>query len=442
MVSSMITYNNLDRTRNRNIRDRLAEQRYIPDLTNPLTPNKHLYGLYLNEFDKSIDDNTTNAIQGYIAIAANHKNFTYKGQIAFDYNEGIRNVFWPTTLLEGNNFVSNYFGYNQRFIVSNTLGYQFRFGSNQSVALEAGQSYMADVNRYDYAYAFNGPNDFIKINVTNGDPNAANYLVPTGFRVYYFPGKMQSRLASFFGNVTYSYNDVLKVHGIVRRDGSSTMQPDSKWFTGFSAGGEWDIKKHFFNDNNRMGSLSFVGSWGRIGKLLSDDRFSGGPQYRVDLGWGNEPGIGSYAGVPGISRPYTSGWVGYGIPWSYSDQLNIGIRAGVLRDKIRFALDVYNKNDRNMLLPVPVAAEWGYTGAYKPGLEVNNKGVELAVTADIFPQEANSVSWTFTANANYNRNELMALPDGMSELIIGSNKLVVGKPIDAFWLIKNNGIWP
>ena len=149
MVSSMMTYNRIDRTRNRNIRDRIAEERYIPDLTNPLTPNKSLYSSYLNEFEKAIDQNTSNVIQGYVAVAANLKKFNYKGRIGFDYNEGIRNTFWPVTLLEGNNFVSNYFGYNQRLVISNSIGYKFDLGNKQTLSFQGSQNFLSDINEYE-----------------------------------------------------------------------------------------------------------------------------------------------------------------------------------------------------------------------------------------------------------------------------------------------------
>ncbi len=247
-VSSMINYNRLERTRNRNIRDRLAEQRYLPDLTNPLTPNKNLYNNYLGEFDKVIDDNNSNLVQGSVLLSAGINKIRYKGRIGFDYNEGVRDAFWPATLLEGNNFVSNYFGYNQRFIVNNSLGYEFTLGARQKLLLEAGQDFVSDIYKFNYAYAYNGPNDFIKINVVNGDPNATatdpsgGYLTPRGFKVYYFPSKMQSKLASFSGTGTYSLSDILKLRAVVRRDGSSNMQPDNRWFTSYSAGADWDIK--------------------------------------------------------------------------------------------------------------------------------------------------------------------------------------------------------
>lgn len=440
MVSSMISYNRLDRKRNRNIRDRLAEQRYLPDLTNPLTPNKNLYGAYLNEFDNALDKNITNLLRGHIAISAHLNNFVYNGRIGFDYNEGTRDVFWPSTLLENNNFVSNYFGYNQRLILSNSLGYHFDIGGSQ-LNLEAGQSFQSDVYKYDYAYAYNGPNDFIKINVVNGNPNAGDYLQPNGFTAYYFPSRMESRLAGFFGNISFQSSDLLKIKATIRRDGSSNMQPDHRWFTSYSVGAESDLTSKLNSESKFLNSLIFSASYGRLGKLLSDDRFNAGPHYRVDLGFTGEPTLGSYAGIPGISRPYTAGWVGYGIPWAYSDQINLGARLGLFHERLLLALDVYSKTDKDMLLPVPVPVEWGYTSAYKSGLSVKNQGIDLSLQAAVLQSKKHQFKWVFTGNINFNKNELVALPMGLDEVIIGHHKLKIGAPIDGFWILNNQGIY-
>ncbi|MCH5597283.1 SusC/RagA family TonB-linked outer membrane protein [Niabella ginsengisoli] len=446
MVSSMLSYTRQERERNRNVRDRLAEQRYIPDLTNPLTPNKELYGTYLKEFDKdyatgATDDNTNNLINGYLAISANpFERLNYTGRIGFDYNEGIRDVFWPRTLLEGNNFVSNYFGYNQRLVLTNSLSYDLEIGDAGKLILKGGQNFVSDVYKYDYAYANNTPNDFIKINVVEGDPNKAEYLIPRGFLVNYFPGKMQSKLVSFFGNAVYTHNEMLKLSAVVSREGSSNMQADNRWFTNYSGGIEYDFQDMIINSNT-LSSLLATASYGHIGKLLNDDRFNAGPAYRVDLGFTDEPTLGSYSGIGGLSRPYSTGWVGYGIPWAYTNQLNIGLRFGLLEDRLRIGIDGYRKADKDMLMPVPVAAEWGYTGAYKNGLEVNNTGIDITLAAQILPQGANRLGWLFTGNFNYNKNELSALPDGLANVEIGNTRLEIGKPIDAFWILKNNGIY-
>lgn len=439
-VSSMINYDRLDRHRNRNIRDRVAEQRYLPDLTNPLTPNKHLYDSYLDEFNKVLDKNVNNLLRGYVAVGATLKKLSYNGRVGFDYTDGTRDVFWPTTLLEKNNFVSNYFGYNQRFVLNNSLGYDFDLGAGK-LNIEAGQSFRADIYKYDYAFAYNGPNDFIKINVVNGDPNAADYLQSQGFRPYYFPSRMQNKLASFYGNATYNSGDIFKVNLLVRRDGSSNMQPDNRWFTSYAAGAEANLHKVLKVTSDQFTSWTLTASYGHLGKLLNDDRFNAGPAYRVDLGFTGEPTLGSYAGIPGISRPYTSGWTGYGIPWAYSDQINIGTRIGLLHDRIQLAVDVYNKDDKDMLLPVPEPVEWGYTSAYKSGMSVNNKGVDVSMALGIIQGKGQALKWTFTGNVNFNKNKLTGLPDGLNDIVIGNQKLEVGKPIDAFWLLTNDGIY-
>jgi hypothetical protein len=251
---------------------------------------------------------------------------------------------------------------------------------------------------------------------------------------------MDSRLLSFFGNAVYTHDEVLKLSAVVSREGSSNMQADNRWFTNYSAGIEYDFKR-MIEGNTTLSSFSTNLSYAHMGKLLSDDRFNSGPSYRVDLGFTDEPTLGSYSGIGGLTRPYSSGWVGYGIPWAYTNQVNLGVRVGLLEDRLRFGIDGYRKADKDMLLPVPVAAEWGYTGAYKNGLEVNNTGVDFSLAAQILPVSRRKLSWLFTANFNYNKNKLVALPDGLTNVQIGNTNLEVGKPIDAFWVLKNNGVY-
>ncbi len=436
-ISSMLNYTRLIRERNLNIRDRLGEQRYIPSLVNPLTPTTNLYNSYLREFDKVIDNNSNNAIQGYVTVKAGFGKFDYEGRIAFDYNDGLRDCFWPTTLLEGNNFISNYFGYNQRINITNTVRYQFKIGDKQLLKLQAGQAFMADVFKYDYAYAYNSPNDFIQLNTVK---YVDGVLTPENAQIvpYFAAARLNSTLASFHGSAQYSFNNKLSATVLVRRDGSSNMQPNARWFTSYAAGLGYQL---IDEAKAALSNLNVNASWARIGKLISDDRFNNGPYYRPDLGWGNQPTLGTYVGIPGLTRPYTGGWVGYDIPWAFSDQFNVGATMGLWNNRVSIKAEVYNRNDKNMLLPVPVPAEWGYTGAYKSGMEVNNKGVELAFSGQVIQSLKNGFGWNTSLLLSYNQNKLVALPGGIDELVIGNNFLKVGERVDAFWLLTNNGIY-
>ncbi|MCD2424655.1 Plug domain-containing protein [Niabella pedocola] len=437
--STKIDYNWLSRKRNRNITDRLAEIRYTPDLTNPLTPNKNLYGAYLSAFNGALDNNVNHVLNGYLATAIKFGNFNYQGRIALNYGEEFRDAFWPTVLNEGTNFVSNYFGANQRLDLSNILSYKLDVDANNSITIYGGQHYYKDDYKYNYAYAYNGPNDFIKINVVDYDASQADYLQSKGFIPYFFPSMMSTSLTSFDGNAVWDLGNKLKAHVLVRRDGSSTMQLGYKWFTGYGGSLDWDIKETLLKDQDKFSTLYINGGWSRLGKTYSDDRFSSGPQYRADLGWGNEPTLGSINGIAGLSRPYSTGWVGYEIPWQYVDNFNIGVGAGMAHDKLKVVLNAYNRDDKNGLFAMPVPVEYGYNSAYKTGLVVNNKGVDISIDATISAAASHKMGWVLNANLNYNQNKLKALPGGVNEVVIGRNKFVVGERIDQFWVFENQG---
>lgn len=428
---TMINYTRLDRKRNRSITDRVAEQRYVPDLTNPLTPNKNLYDLYLDEFVKAIDVNTNSSLQTSFSATAKVKQFTICSMFGLNYGEASREAFWPTTILEGNNFVSNYYGINQRIILKNTIAYDFNLGSDHQLNVALNQSFNTDMQRYKYAYAYNGPNDFIKINLfaRNGTTNT--------YTAYYFPNKTEQAISSVFGNIDYTWKKALHLYGVIRRDGSSTMQPNNRWFTSYAGGASYDVSKQA---NLQKVSLTLHAGYGKFARPFTDDRYSTGPMYTSYLGWQSEPALGTYLGLPGISRPYSTGWVGYNIPWSYFNKLNAGFNISALDNKIALGTTFYMRKDKEGLVLMPVPSEWGYIGEMKSGLNVNNTGVDVNLNADILPK-VYQLKWNLYANISFNKNSLAGLPDGRQSIVIGNTKLEVGKPVDAYWVYENQGVY-
>jgi len=437
-VSSMMNANRLDRTRNKSLRDRFAETRYIPDLYNPMAPSKDIYQLFLNEYDKSIDDNRTTSAQGYISLNVKLKPIDFVSTFNFDYNQGIRDAFFPTTLMAGNNYVSNYFGYNQRMLWKNALTYSKDLGTSHALNFELGQSIQDDLHRYNYANAYNGPNDFIKINVVTAT-SGEDYLRPVSYLVYRYTDKLQSKLLSFYASAKYRYKDLLTFSALVREDASSTAQPGSRWFIAPAASAGWNLKNQFLSNSSFLDKLSMEVSWSRLGKPFGDDRFAAGPQYRVDLGWQMEPTIPGYNGVAALSRPYSDGWVGYDIKWPYTDQLNIGLDAAFLANKLEASLTFYRKDDKRMILNVPVPAETGFASNYSSGMSIRNTGIELGLQGS--PLGNATFNWQSGLNLALNKNQLTALPDGRDELILGDRLFKVGQAADRFWIYNNQGIY-
>lgn len=441
-VSSFLNASRMDRARNKSLRDRYAEVRYLPDFVNPLSPNKDNYQLFLNEYSKVVDDNRNNLLNGSLSLNLQlTPKLNFNTAVVFDYNEGIRDAFYPTTLMDDINYVSGYFGYNQRFGLNNRLNYTYALSEDHNFDFEVGQSVQGDTYKYNYARGYDGNSDFIKINVVEGSSARAGYLnAINNFYLFRYTDRTRNGLLSFYGSAKYSYKKVLNFGAVVRRDGSSTGQPDSRWLTTPAFSVDWNLKNQFLTNNRLINQLSVGASWSRVAKLFISDRFGAGPQYRSEYGWYEEPTIPTFGGFQGITRPYNSGWVGYGVTLPYADRLNLNASATMLNNRLNASLTLYKRDDKNQLLNIPVSGESGYASVYKNGMEISNMGVDLTLNANLITEEK-ALNWSSGLNLNYNRNQLKALPGGLSELVIGDNKLKVGESSGSYWLYTNRGIY-
>lgn len=441
-MSTMLNGAMLERKRNTYLRDRFAEMRYLPDLTNPLSPNKENYGAYLTEMNKSYDNNKANAFAGFFRLKADViKGFNFTSQLSFDYNEDMRDVFYPGTLLETNNFASNFVGYGQRIIFDNAIHFVTPWTKQHSLKFDAGYSLQFDQNKYDYIYAYKGPNDLIKINqLTQNDDGS---LTPKAFLyqlTYKYLDKERQRLASLYGRLSYSFMQQLEVSLLLRSDASSNMQVPSRWFVSPTASVKWEMKPALLGSCSLIDHAALSAGWGRMGRLLTYDRFAQGPQYTVDMGWTNEPVISSYGGISALMRPYTYGYIGNGISWPYSDQFNAGLDVTLAGGKISLNISAYSRTDKNMLIGVPAFSDYGYTSEFKNGMVVRNAGIDLTVAYRPL-NPGSRLQWNTSFNAGFNHNKLLALPGELQQITIGDRHLEVGKAIDQFWVLKNEGIY-
>src|SRR5690606_11648512 len=268
LFSAMINGNRVVRDRNRTLRDRFSTMSYIPDLSSPLSPNNHIYSQYLDQFDNSFDDNATNIVEGHAKLVFDLDRLMVTSRLAVDYNEGGRDLFYPRTLMEENSFASNYYGYNQRLIFDNHLSYDAPTGDQHRLLIEAGGSLQWDAFKYNYAYAYKGINDFIKINLLESDPDKSNYLNPLAFPrelVFKFLDYTNQNLVSVYGRGTYNFDDRYTVSLLLRTDGSSNAQPTSRWLFTPTLTFDWNIKKELLADAPTISTLKLRTSAGRLG---------------------------------------------------------------------------------------------------------------------------------------------------------------------------------
>jgi TonB-linked SusC/RagA family outer membrane protein len=234
----------------------------------------------------------------------------------------------------------------------------------------------------------------------------------------------------------------------------------------YFARANWDIAdKYLFTLTGRIDGSSKFGTGNQYGFFPSGAvawRASEEPfvqelgvfdelKLRASYGRTGNQDIGNFASLATLgSTVYVFGGVravGYApstianpdLKWETTDQLDIGVDAAVLRNRLWLTADWYDKKTNDLLLYVPVPATSGFGSSLQNIGSVRNRGLELSVnTVNL----AGNFGWETTLNLAWNRNEVLSL--GVDDEIIapvgvgaGANQnptiLRVGEPTNAFF---------
>ena len=439
-VTTFLQAATLNRSRNHSILSRINDEEYIFNLESPPSPNKAAFRQYYVDLEDGIDNNKNNSVR----LLANArytflKHFTLNSRFGIDYGQNLRQLFIPSTLSGGNNFVSDFDGLNRLLVLDNSFQYDNTFGGKHHVTAGLGQYGQWMSWRYDYGKAYKGYNDYIKIyapgNANNHQGTSNDFRLTANYKDY-----THANLASFYANIDYDFERKYFLSVYLREDASSNVAAENRWLFSPTVSASWKISNEaFFEPTGLFSSLDLHASWGKIGRVIMNELYKGGPVYNVDAGWNGTPNISTYNSYPVLNAAFSTGYVVPGIQWPFVTQANVGINAGLLNERLRLSLDVYTKTDKNRLLKVPSTEAYGYTGIVNNGLSVRNYGAELQLQAGILLKHA--FQWYTALSAYTNQNELRSLPGGLDEIVINDRLFKVGQPIDKYWVYVNEGIY-
>jgi len=428
----------LDRKRNQNLLSRYAEEEYLPNLLTPLSPNKDFLNIYYNNSDKMMDVNKSAFLQGQLVLKYNiSAHLKIQSMSAMSLNDNTREFFVPATINEGNSFLSYYTGFNRRVYSDNSITYSNIFNKKNNVLFTIGQTIRFDKYKYDYTKAYKGPSDFIKVIKANGYYN--NTFDPSN--VYSNKDFVNQNLVSFYGQANYNYNDKYGVDIMARLDGTSNLyQNGVSWFFGPSASAYWNIKNESFLKSSKwIDAFRLYAGYGRIGRTFLDNNNGYGTNYTVDIGWSGSQNIPSYGGIPTLSLPFSKGYVGFGMHWPYVEQLNAGLQATLFKNRLSADIEIYSKTDRELALQIPVPSEYGFSSKLMNGMDVRNYGLEITLNA--LAVNKKDFKWNTGLILQTNKNKLLALPGNVNSVVSSNRKIVIGQPIDNYWLLRNEGIY-
>ncbi|MEP6927980.1 MAG: TonB-dependent receptor, partial [Ginsengibacter sp.] len=96
----------------------------------------------------------------------------------------------------------------------------------------------------------------------------------------------------------------------------------------------------------------------------------------------------------------------------------IGTELRFFNNRLSLDFSWYKLNSREQILPVSVSPTAGFTTFIINAGEIENKGVELSLSAN--PVRSENFRWDVTVNFSANTNKVLSLNEGLKEIVIGS----------------------
>lgn len=241
----------------------------------------------------------------------------------------------------------------------------------------------------------------------------------------------QYSFVGFFGRVNYSFQNKYLFSASGRIDGSSRFGVNDQYgfFPAVSAG--WIISdESFLNGSSFIDFLKLRTSFGITGNANIPNFASKG---LVTFGR-------DYNGVPGQEITQIAN---DDLTWEETAQFDVTLDYELL-DRIRGSVGYFFKNTTDLLLSVPFPVEVGIAPAtiFQNIGEMQNKGFEFDISADIFRGDFN---WTASLNIATLDNEVTSLPDtdgdGLSNPILGNTTIIQeGSPLRGFFVMPFAGV--
>ena len=267
----------------------------------------------------------------------------------------------------------------------------------------------------------------------------------------YYPltlGKSQVAVLSALSRAVYNYNNRYFLTATGRYDGSSRFAPGNKFgfFSSFAAA--WKISNEkFFSSINAISDLKLRLGWGQTG-VQSIAPYQTRGLYNAN----------TYP-LPGGSL--SNGQIpariaNEDLTWETSEQANLGLDLALLKNRVKFNLDFYNKKSVDLLQNFRIAPSNGFLSLARNFGTIENKGFDLMVDGVMLENKSLKVS--VGANFSINRNKLLDLglpisATGIEKLSsyfgsnistsninVPANIFAQGYPVGMFWGLKTNGI--
>ncbi|WP_317169066.1 SusC/RagA family TonB-linked outer membrane protein [Poritiphilus flavus] len=233
---------------------------------------------------------------------------------------------------------------------------------------------------------------------------------------------------SFFGRVSYNFDNRYLLYGTYRADGTNKYQ--EKWGYFPTVGAGWVVTGESFMENNGIFDfLKLRASWGELGNDKVPSSEGSITSNTVTTALGDV----LFSGV-NTSSDFTT------LKWEVTEEINGGLSARMFNNNLAIEADYYVRNTRDAVIPVERPLIPGTT-RQNIG-EIRNTGFELALNWS--KQVSEDFNYTIGANVATLTNEVRDL-GGQPFLDAGTaefrQRSIVGESLFAFFGREVAGVY-
>ena len=250
-------------------------------------------------------------------------------------------------------------------------------------------------------------NDFSSINaLTNGGLVLAGlYSLSNSVNIPNAPVEVKEKVGvdGVYGLISFGYNNLLYLDATGRFDHSSTLPSKNSTYFYPSV------------------STSFIFS-----NLIESDVLSFGKLRLNYAEVGSAAPANSLTDV--LSKPTPFGSIPlYGVNSTKNNSellpestvsTELGLEVRFLKSRIRLDMSVYKTNTKDQIIPVAISTATGYSSKFVNAGEIENKGVELALSGTII--KSTDFDWDINVNWAKNKSKVVSLFEGATNLQLGS----------------------
>ena len=237
----------------------------------------------------------------------------------------------------------------------------------------------------------------------------------------------EGKFRSFISQINYNFDKTYFLTASYRIDASSNFPPKSRIAHFPSISASWLMNKMPFIENSKwLTSLKLRTSFGITGDPeIGASRYLG--LYSLNTQYGNNPAATPYQ----LANP--------DLTWEKTRQLNVGVDAGLLNDRINLGFDLYNNTTTDLIVLVSQPLSQGFEFRWENSGAVSNQGIELNISS--VNVKTRNFEWTTSFNIASNKNELKDIPHPFYTTIGGITQIYEnGREIYTFVLPKWLGV--